>query len=301
LELAAIAGRLAQFTGAALLFGWPLFRLYAQPGKPLGPEGGLRAVLGVSALLVLCGGALSLAAQAALMTGTPESARDPAVLWDVAVGTRYGHGLTARLLMALAVLAIALKGPRSRGGWKLTVGLGGVLVASFAWTGHAAGGEGLPGLVHRSADIVHLLAAAVWLGALPPLWLLVLRGLGRARGTVEAAADGLARFSGIGPAVVATLVLTGLVNSWMLIGTPQPAVIMADPYGQVLLVKLALFGAMLGLAAMNRYVLTPRLAAGSGAPPGAMNALRLSLSVEIVLGLAVLGAVSALGLLPPPH
>jgi putative copper resistance protein D len=302
LELAALAGRFAQFLGASALLGWPLLYLYGFPNRP--PPRPVRLVLGIGAILVLGGGLVSLSAQAAAMTGAPEASRDPEAWMAVLGATTYGRGLSARLALALLALGLAIAGPRSRRGWSAAATVAALLVASFAWTGHAAGGEGAEGWVHRIADVLHLQAAAVWLGALPALaWLAARAHRRSSEADVRDAHLGLARFSGIGGFVVAALVLTGLVNSWMLIGVGQIPLLVRSIYGQVLLVKLALFGAMLGLAAANRYALTPRLrlalAGGSGAA-APLRALRLSIAAEIGLGALVLAAVSLLGTLPPP-
>ena len=302
MELAAFAGRFAQFVGASALFGWPLLHLYAfpdrrPPGRPL------RLVLGIGALLVIAGGLVCLSAQAAAMTGEPRASRDPEAWMAVLSATTYGRGLSARLALALLTLVIAIIGPRSRRGWSAAAWVGGLLVASFAWTGHAAGGEGAAGWTHRIADVLHLLAAAVWLGALPALALLVARARrpSSEAGALEACL-GLVRFSGIGGFVVAAMVLTGLVNSWRLVGLSQVPLLAETAYGQILLLKLGLFGAMLGLAAGNRYLFTPRLrlALTAGAQTaGPLRSLRLSIAAEIFLGAIVLAAVSLLGILPP--
>jgi hypothetical protein len=75
----------------------------------------------------------------------------------------------------------------------------------------------------------------------------------------------------------------------------------AAPYGRLLLAKLAVFVGMVGLAAANRYRLTPGLAKGlaQGDPASALHALRLSLLVETAAGLVVLLLVSMLGVLAP--
>jgi putative copper resistance protein D len=59
---------------------------------------------------------------------------------------------------------------------------------------------------------------------------------------------------------------------------------------------------MLGLAASNRFRLTPALEAalGPGDPAAALSALRRSIVVEMVLMLALLGLVAWLGTLAPP-
>jgi putative copper resistance protein D len=72
-------------------------------------------------------------------------------------------------------------------------------------------------------------------------------------------------------------------------------------YGWLLLAKLTLFGAMLLLAAANRWQLTPRLeaAAYGGDAAAALRHLRLSLLVETGLAILILGLVAALGTLDP--
>jgi putative copper resistance protein D len=99
------------------------------------------------------------------------------------------------------------------------------------------------------------------------------------------------------------LVLTGLVNSWFLIGPERVASIAGNLYGQLLVAKLVLFGLMLALAASNRFRLTPTLGSAleTGQPSvAAMSALRRSLLIETGLGLALIGVVAVMGTLPPP-
>src|SRR3546814_563986 len=50
-----------------------------------------------------------------------------------------------------------------------------IALATLAWTGHGAADEGLLGWVHLGADITHLLAAGIWVGALAALCLLIFR------------------------------------------------------------------------------------------------------------------------------
>ena len=72
---------------------------------------------------------------------------------------------------------------------------------------------------------------------------------------------------------------------------------------QLLSVKLALFIAMLGLAAANRFRHTPafgRVLAAHEPPDRALAALRRSVAYETALGLAVLALVAGFGTLPPP-
>jgi putative copper resistance protein D len=72
-------------------------------------------------------------------------------------------------------------------------------------------------------------------------------------------------------------------------------------YGRLLLLKVVLFAAMLGLAGMNRQNLLPRLlgGAGTGQTSVALRKLVQSALVEIALGLAIVCIVGLLGIMAP--
>ena len=83
---------------------------------------------------------------------------------------------------------------------------------------------------------------------------------------------------------------------------PLP-MLLTTPYGQLLSVKLVVFLAMLGLAAANRFHLTPRLGralAGASPSPLAIAALRQSLVLETALSIIVVALVAWFGTLAPP-
>jgi len=109
--------------------------------------------------------------------------------------------------------------------------------------------------------------------------------------------DALARFAGVGTLAVGTLTLSGMTNPGLFLSSLDSA------YGQLLLAKLGVFGAMLALAGANRFLLTPRLSAtldGRGRLKTAVNALRMSVLIETALGFVVLALVAWLGVLPAP-
>jgi len=175
------------------------------------------------------------------------------------------------------------------------IGLAAVATASLAWLGHGAAAESAWQL---AADIVHALAAAIWLGALAAFVVLLRRDTGLAM--VHAA---LRRFSRVGIPLVAVLVLTGLANSWFLVGPDKARALAITPYGQVLLAKLALFAGMLVLAARNRNRHAPAIEAdlvASSPNPASFAPLRRSIATEAALGFGVLLAVAWLGTLAPP-
>jgi putative copper resistance protein D len=173
------------------------------------------------------------------------------------------------------------------------------LLASLAGTGHAQVEEGLPGAVHMTSDGIHLLASGSWLGGLLPLGFLLARARDtKEPGDVAAASTALSRFSGMGSLTVALLVATGLVNSFFLVGTLSN--LTGTPYGRLLVLKLAIFGAMLTLAALNRFWLVPKLTGGRTASSiGVLKRLSGNVLGEQILGLAVIAIVSLLGMMEP--
>jgi putative copper resistance protein D len=214
--------------------------------------------------------------------------------------TDFGRVWSARLLMGAALLAISVGVAirpallLSRAGFWFAGGL----VVTVALTGHAQIEGGARGWIHRIADGAHLLAAAVWLGALPPL-LLLLRRPHRPGDALRAAAR-LRAFHRIGIGAVTALLLTGAVNSWFLVGGAQQLI--TTTYGLVLLAKTALFGAMVVLAADNRLRLVPALShelARDADAEQILAQLRLRIRGELALGLLVVFAVSILGAIEP--
>jgi copper resistance protein D len=288
MDFAFIVARLAQLAAAMTLGGAALFFVHGyRPGPEAWPR---RMALAAAALGVVATLAWLLLQAARFADGRPVLA----VLSDVALGTSFGVAAALRAFgFAAAILLLLLRKP-----WIWLAALGGAVVASFAWTGHGAFDDGLVGLAHQTADITHLIAAAVWIGALMVLLILVVRG---ARSPVEheAARQALERFSSLGFGVVAALVLSGLINSVFLVGLEALPTALRSPYGRLLAIKLLVFAAMLGLAALNRWRLTPRLAQGREGQ-GGLAAVRISIALETALGVAVLALVAWLGTLEPP-
>lgn len=302
LDLIVVLARLMQFMAAVILFGTPLFFLYAlrdlMQTDPAALAWG-RSFTRASAGLLVFGASASLLAQTANMAGSPAMAFDREALGMVLSGTQFGFAILARLTLGFGVLVLAFCLPPASRLWLIAVGAGALILASFAWTGHGASEEGLSGAIHATSDIVHLIAAGVWLGALVALAALLAAS---PKTPLPALHQALENFSGIGSVVVAALLGSGLVNSWFLVGPTHLKGLLTSPYGWLLLVKLALFGAMLVLAAANRFHLTPGLGQALGDAAGSATAtrqLRRSIALETALGAGVLALVSALGMLAP--
>lgn len=301
METAVVAARLVQFAAAVILFGTPLFFLYGLRGDAASRLGWPKPLLVSCAGALVLGAGASLLAQTATMAGDPAAAFDRDTLGSVLGDSAFGVAILVRAAAAAVALVAGLVLRRGPPLWLGLSALGAVALASFAWTGHGAAEEGAPGQIHAAADVLHLLAAGVWLGALAALTLLLATASKAAVESVRGLHGALAAFSGIGSAVVAVIVATGLVNSWFLVGPSHIWRVGASPYGQLLLVKLGLFVGMLGLAAANRFVHTPNLERGLTAadPRSALAALRRSVFLETAAAAAILVLVSILGTLAP--
>lgn len=240
-------------------------------------------VIATVAALLLSGVAFVLLAAA--MTGAGVASVDRDLLLMLVRDTTPGTAFLVRSA-ALLVMLIALLVPQPR--FTPVALLAAVASATLAWNGHGAMEEGVAGRLHLIADIVHLLAAGAWIGALAVFVTLAVRRSPQAAGA-------LADFAGMGTAIVAAIVLTGIVNAAMLVGIDGLARLGTSLYGQLLLAKLALFALMLALAAANRFVLTPRLTAS-----GDLRALRISLSTEFAAGVLIVLLIGWAGTLEPP-
>lgn len=300
MDAVVVALRFLQFAAAVVLFGAPFFLLYGLRAPVRDALPWPRPIAIVAGLTLFAGAGAGLLAQTAVMAGDPSAAWDGALLVSVGVETPFGLAALARALAATAALVLALfMAPGGRLWWALSV-LGAAAVASLAWSGHGAATQGPGSLLHLVADILHLLAAGVWIGALVAFALL-LRAKPFSTPEAQALHGALAGFSGVGSAVVATLVLTGLVNSWFLVGLQGLERLATTGWGVLMLAKLGVFAAMLALAAVNRFRLTPALAASAKSGDlAALAGLRRSIALETGAAVLVLALVAALGALAPP-
>ena len=220
------------------------------------------------------------------------------------LGTQFGAVWLLRMGVILLLTALLLLREREDStadwaalrveGWLLAA----VAAGALAWAGHAAAVEP-SGRLALAGDLLHLVAAGVWLGALAPLVALL-----RAAAT-PAGADGrphavlvVRRFSQLALVAMLTLIATGLWNTWMQVGN-VPSLI-GTRYGWLLLAKLALLGPILVLAAVNRRRLLPALS-GEAVTVGrpAMTRLARFVSFECLLALAIVAVVAALAVTPP--
>ena len=264
----------------------------------------LAVIAWISLALALISGAAWLVLTAAAMSGLPAAqVFGDGVLWTVLSQTTFGHDWLVRFVVACALAATlpALLSPRNhKTRWLEATAT--VLAAAFAgtlaWSGHAAGGLGGEAIIHPAADVLHLIAAAAWVGALLPL-IVLFAATGADDASLAIARTATTRFSILGIVSVGTLFATGIVNTFYLAGS-VPALLHTD-YGRLLLIKIALFLAMVAIAAVNRLRLTPQLLqqASIAASRDALRQLRRNAAIEALAGATVIAIVAALGTMPP--
>jgi copper resistance protein D len=304
--------RFLHFAATVSLSGLVIFDAFV--GAPALSAGGAdaatrRRVAGRLARLAWASWALAVASLAAslIVQAASMGERPLTALWadglvaTVLLDTDFGHVWLVRLVLVVLLAAplhppyFGAPAPAWRRGAALV--LAAAFVAALAFAGHAAAGDGGEGVIHEAADVLHLIAAAAWVGALVPLAIvLAARDDGGASALAIARAATL-RFSTLGIASVGTVLATGIVNTFELTGSWDG--LFGTSYGRLLLAKIALFLAMLAIAAVNRIRLTPRLVAGGDAADPALRQLRTNALLEAVIGALILLIVAMLGTLPP--
>ena len=295
----AVAIRFALYANLMVLFGWPLFALYGTRDKAMGLSPRSLASLILLAVFLSVAGMLAMTAS---MSGVAiidvDRGSIEAMVFETPMGVAWQVRMAA--LAAIAVLAFVRNPVVSI----VQVALAAAALASLAWTGHGAAGEATKGLVQLVADIVHLLAAGAWIGALVALGLMVARNASRLTSADFLSMHRtLAGFSKAGTIFVALVIVTGTINTWVLVGPAGVRLVGSDQYVQLLAIKLVLFAATFGLAAMNRFRLTPTLRRNLDVgvvPLGSHRALRRSIAIENGLAMSVLAIVAWLGTLVPP-
>lgn len=303
IEAGLITARFLHFAAVMGLFGLALFPLYSYPASGNPPlarlSRWLRTSLWCLAFLALVSalawGWFAIAAMTETMTGASADS-----LLTVLRETSFGQVWVARLALVAGLLTLIMRRSNEHPDWTIML-LAALLLVSLALVGHTNTSDGVLWVVHMGADGAHLLAAGAWSGGLLALaYLLVLaRRCPSAEHTAHAVAT-LARFSGVGYTAVATLIGSGLVNAWVLVGSPERLI--TTQYGQLLLVKVCLLGGMLALAAQNRIRLVPALQRskrGSMPAEAPLHKIRRNVLIEQTLALVIVLIVGWLGTLQP--
>jgi putative copper resistance protein D len=234
------------------------------------------------AALALVSGVCWLLLITASMAGAWDAALEPSTLRLVLGSTFFGQVWSWHLLFNGLLLALLLTPLHTH--LPLRLVLGASLLATLAPVGHGAMLDGVEGRWLMLNQLVHLACVGIWLGGLMLLVMILRRPAGH---DIRAL---LQRFSGVGYIVVAGLLITGLINVRVLTGAFWPTPLLSG-FALILLIKVTLIAAMLGLALFNRLRIKDC--------EQRLSALRKSVIAEWLLGIGAVAAVSLLGTMPP--
>lgn len=278
----ALAGVVLQLAGqAASLDGESIFAVASPEGliTALGSWFGfVMLVAGVGAFFVLDD---ALPAARFVDSGTHSPIRSQDLQSSMASSRGSDHGSTMtmpRHVSGASADSGELKPNLARS--QVAVLGGGLLIAAAVLEGHSNSIE--PKLLVALAAAVHLLAAAVWVGGLAAL-AVVMFGRARQRQPLGIAAL-IVRFSTAAGVAAVAAGAAGLLLAFSIL--EQPADLWATSWGRVLLLKLLLVGTVAGIGSYNHFKVIPAIEAGV---PGAQSQLGRTLKRELVVMLAVVG------------
>lgn len=281
--IAAILAKLMLYIGVVGSVGLVIIRaVFADLVSPLWDGMRVQAVL--LAALALAASVVGFMLRGAALTGGADGMTDPemlGLLWQTPVGDVLVYRVTGAVLIIIGLFTPLV------GQW---IALAGGLIAlwSFAQIGHVPELE-QPGV--RLLLLLHLLGIAFWIGVLGPL-----RTLSQQAEHLASAATLGHRFGQAASVIVPVLILAGLLMAWLLLG--DLSALVATGYGQTLLIKLLLVGAILSLAAANKLRFVPSMQAGD---ENASRHLARSIEIEtavILVALAVTAMLTSVMTLP---
>lgn len=210
---------------------------------------------------------------------------------DAATTTDAGMAFMIRIALALSMWIVLFQYRLANSDVYWTaVSLPGIgLLATWAFAGHSRSMR-WPA-VGVATDVAHHAAAAGWIAGLAIVgWVAI------PTTTPDVLVPVVRRFSQVAATCVAVLVITGVVQSIRLVGSPG-ALFDAD-HGRYLAIKVAILVAMLGIANANRRRVDARLHEPSDLP-NHLGALRRAVVAEFAIGLVIIGITAAMVVSPP--
>ena len=249
----------------------------------------------IGSILALLSAIGIVMSQAALLTGKGAGAvTDSTVLRDV-LNQNLGWSL-ALLMIGLAAVHLSTDIPKKVVSQSLAVYGGLAVTVSFAVWGHAT--ELSPTAISLAADAIHATAAALWLGGLVGL-VMVLSV--RTPETVRATAGIIGRFSRMAFWSVIALTLAGLTLT--ITGSDASLnSILTTTWGQLVLAKIGLTLIVVLIAAWNRRTLVPSLTSpteNTGELAVRWATLLRTIRAEAVLLVAVVALTAIVVNVPP--
>ncbi len=290
-----------QFVGVVLAGGMLVFRaLVLAPSRRALGEAGTRearvttVVAAAGAVVALHAGLLGFLVGAYPIVGGGLSGLINTEIEPIRAGTHLGQAWTLTTFAWLGLLMLLVASwvsPRRREQLLAGAGVLGLLIAfGLSWASHPAS----RGTLALLADYAHLVAAALWVGGVIAITIMVAKARSLPRSTREAIARrSVLRFSKL---ALPTVVAVGLFGIYLAVRElPSPSALFSTGYGVVLLVKTAIVLGALALGAYHRRFVIPRIA--SGAPAAS---IRSTIVFEMGLLLVALALAATLSQTAPP-
>jgi copper transport protein len=285
--------------GAVPVCGLVAPRLRGRDGTETPALRRLRRLLQAACVVLAAAALLTLAdlvgAVRALEAGTTTSSAAAQVL-----GSSLGSWTAARVVVAVACLVLVpwalVEG--SRTAWWAWGGLAGLLVLTLPMTSHPA----THGPVAVAVDAVHLLSGAVWLTGVVALAFVVPLALrsGRSDDRRDTLLHAAGSFSRIAVVAVLVALATGIAQAAVVGVTPATAA--GSTWGAAATAKVWLFAAVVAAGLLNHRFLLARLEAARSRSriQAGSTALLSVVSLEVVLGVAMVAAAALLVSVPQP-
>jgi len=181
-------------------------------------------------------------------------------------------------IAGLFLIAVGLTHENKFGNFLSLIGALGVVVA-FMFVGHTP--------IHPKRAwlelllLVHLWVVAFWFGALAPLYVITLKE------TALVASALVERFTRIATWAVPAIFIAGGFMTWILL--PKWSALL-EPYGELLLTKVTLFGLLMGLATLNKWHFGPAMRSDARA----VVSLQRAVAIEYLLIVGVLTATAVM-------
>lgn len=264
--------------------GAALFLALYEPHVARVPADKVRNAARIAALVALVAAVLHYVLTPARMAGDFGSTFDPA-LESLLLQSSSGTAHIVRVV-GLAILLLSLDRASKLNSWAACGGAA-LALLSFVLMGHT--------VIHPQRWIlaplllVHVVLAAVWLGALAGLYL-------SARETGVASGVLVARFSSHAVVAVPAIFVCGFLMSVLFVRSVDELV---TPYGAMVVGKSLAFAVLMALASLNRWRFGPGLLAGDAA---AVPALERTIKAEWALIAALIAATAVMtSLYAPEH
>jgi copper transport protein len=271
--------RIGVYLGLFVGVGGVFFGCWVAPARASSKPVGAALIAG------LLGSAASLGLQGLDLLNLPLGGLATPAPWKAAAATSLGPSLLIAMAAMAAGLVVGQAAPGSVARVLSALALAGVGL-SLAASGHAATAP--PQWLTRPLVFLHGVGVAFWAGALVPLAAMAWR-------PTEGLLEVLNRFSRVAVAVVAVLVVTGLALA--IIQVESFGALIETRYGIILSIKIVLVVVLLGLAALNRFRLTPALALD----PLNTRPLLRSILIECLVVVGILAVVAGWRFTPPPR